>query len=146
MTDSINQAPPAILSPADLLTQIKQLEIQNATLARTNKYLAHKLSLVVPVFQECRDALCALSLAQITLRNISPSLATRADAAGTYSRKDFERQYPEPLSPPDCDTPIDLPLQRGHVYNVTMPSTNGKYIVSAEVFWSILEHSGLARL
>ena len=49
------------------------------------EYLLAKLQRVIPLFQEARDALTALTEAQRKLHNISPTLADRMDFAGTYS-------------------------------------------------------------
>ncbi len=53
-------------------------------------YLFAKVSMVMPLFQEARDALTAISEAQRKLHGISPTLAARMDAAGTYSLDDWQ--------------------------------------------------------
>lgn len=48
-------------------------------------YMLAKLQMVMPLFQEARDALTALTEVQRKLHHISPTLADRMDEAGTYS-------------------------------------------------------------
>ena len=55
----------------------------NLSDARTLEFYKWKLNKVMPLFQEARDALCALTVTQVRLHNISPSLADRMDSAGT---------------------------------------------------------------
>lgn len=52
-------------------------------------YLLKKLAMVMPLFEEARDALTAISEQQRAVRCISPTLADRMDAAGTYSIDDW---------------------------------------------------------
>lgn len=52
-------------------------------------YMLAKLQMVIPLFQEARDALTALTEAQRKLHGISPSLADRMDEAGTFSVDDW---------------------------------------------------------
>lgn len=52
-------------------------------------YMAAKLLLVVPVLQEARDALTAISELARKAHGISPTLADRMDAAGTFSLEDW---------------------------------------------------------
>lgn len=61
------------------------------TEAYPHAYLLVKLSKVMPLFQEARDALTAITEVQRKARGISASLADRMDEAGTYSIDDWER-------------------------------------------------------
>lgn len=55
-------------------------------------YLKHRLNTIIPIFQEARDALTALTMAQVKLRGISSSLADRMDDAGTYNREKYDAE------------------------------------------------------
>lgn len=49
------------------------------------EYLLQKLQMVMPLFQEARDALPALSILQVQMRGIKLDLADRMDEVGTYN-------------------------------------------------------------
>lgn len=53
-------------------------------------YLLAKLAMVMPLFQEARDALTALNAQQRATHGISKTLADRMDIAGTYSIDDWQ--------------------------------------------------------
>lgn len=57
-------------------------------------YLIKKLAMVMPLFEEARDALTAISEQQRAVRCISPTLADRMDMAGTYSIDDWRDVTP----------------------------------------------------
>ena len=57
-------------------------------------YLLKKLAMVMPLFEEARDALTAISEQQRAVRCISPTLADRMDMAGTYSIDDWRDVTP----------------------------------------------------
>lgn len=57
------------------------------------RYMLAKLQMVMPLFQEARDALTAITEPMRKLRGISLSLADRMDEAGTYSQADWERAH-----------------------------------------------------
>jgi len=57
-------------------------------------YLLKKLAMVMPLFEEARDALTAISEQQRAVRCISPTLADRMDMAGTYSIDDWRDAQP----------------------------------------------------
>jgi len=57
-------------------------------------YLLKKLAMVMPLFEEARDALTAISEQQRAARCISPTLADRMDMAGTYSIDDWRDVTP----------------------------------------------------
>ena len=52
-------------------------------------YLLAKLAMVMPLFQEARDALTCIREDQRILHGISKTLADRMDIAGTYSLDDW---------------------------------------------------------
>jgi hypothetical protein len=52
-------------------------------------YLFAKLAMVMPLFQEARDALTAITELQRVAHRISSTLADRMDTAGTYSIDDW---------------------------------------------------------
>lgn len=52
-------------------------------------YMLAKLQMVMPLFQEARDALTAITEMQRKLHRIAPDLADRMDAAGTFSLDDW---------------------------------------------------------
>lgn len=79
---------------APLAERIAALEQQLAEARRDADYRLWKLELVIPLFQEARDALTALTVEQIRLRGIPRDLANRMDYAGTA---DVE-QYLEALA------------------------------------------------
>lgn len=53
------------------------------------EYMLAKLAMVVPLLQEARDALPAITEQQRKAHGISPTLAERMDIAGTYSLDDW---------------------------------------------------------
>ncbi len=75
---------------ARLRAYIEALERDAASQAeRPHAYLMAKLSMVMPLFEEARDALAAITETQRRLYGISATLADRMDAAGTYSVADW---------------------------------------------------------
>jgi hypothetical protein len=67
--------------------------------ALPHAYLLAKLAMVMPLFQECRDALPAITETRRTLHGISKTLADRMDVAGTFSLADWEALPPAPKEP-----------------------------------------------
>lgn len=61
-------------------------------------YLFAKLAMVMPLFQEARDALPAISENARILNHIRKDLADRMDIAGTYSVDDWQDNHPERAS------------------------------------------------
>ena len=55
------------------------------------EYLLAKLEMVMPLFEEARDALPAITEHHRKLRGISKTLADRMDVAGAFTFEDFER-------------------------------------------------------
>lgn len=55
-------------------------------------YLLRKLELMLPLFQEARDALPAITEHARRLRGISPTLADRMDRVGTFSIDDYRAE------------------------------------------------------
>ena len=68
----------------------------NAEELLPHAYLLAKLAMVMPLFQEARDALPAITEAQRRLHGISLTLADRMDIAGTFSLEDYEREFLTP--------------------------------------------------
>jgi hypothetical protein len=58
---------------------------------RPPAYMHAKLQLMIPLFQEARDAICAITETQRKAHGISPTLAERMDAAGTFSLDDWQK-------------------------------------------------------
>ena len=56
------------------------------------EYFKHRLKTIIPIFQEARDALTALTVTQVQLHGISLSLADRMDEAGTYNRENYDAE------------------------------------------------------
>lgn len=56
------------------------------------EYLLHKLEMVMPLFQEARDALTCISVAQRILNKLAPDLAFRMDEAGTYNLDKWKKE------------------------------------------------------
>lgn len=56
-------------------------------------YMLAKLQMVMPLLQEARDALTAITETQRKLYGISASLADRMDEAGTYNLDDWKRAH-----------------------------------------------------
>ena len=63
--------------------------------ALPSEYLLAKLAMVIPLFQEARDALAALREDQRVRHGISKTLAARMDVAGTFTQDDWRKQFPE---------------------------------------------------
>jgi len=66
-----------------------RLARQSAELSRLhteNVNLRERLDAMMPLFQEARDALCAITLSAAKLHKISPTLADRMDAVGIPAR------------------------------------------------------------
>ena len=63
-------------------------------------YMLAKLAMVMPLFQEARDALTALSEPQRVRHGISKTLAGRMDIAGTYSLDDWRAAMSAPTPQP----------------------------------------------
>lgn len=61
-------------------------------------YMLAKLQMVMPLFQEARDVMPAISVVAMKLHGISPTLADRMDAAGTFSLADWEIAQPKPTN------------------------------------------------
>jgi len=57
---------------------------------RPHAYLLAKLRMVMPLFEEARDALCAIREDQRIRHGIRKDLADRMDRAGTYSVDDWK--------------------------------------------------------
>ena len=99
-------------------------EVQAEPVALPPAYMLAKLQMVMPIFQEARDALCALTEAQRKLRGISPTLADRMDEAGTFSLDDWQQAHPpapEQPAPAIASAPR-VPLTDEQVFDL-IPTT-----------------------
>lgn len=61
------------------------------------EYLLAKLKMVMPLFQEARDALTCITVPQRILNGISADLAFRMDEAGTYNIDKWKRENENPI-------------------------------------------------
>ena len=57
---------------------------------RERDYLRWRMREIIPLFEEARDALCAISLVAATAYSVDLSLGSRMDAAGTRTREEFD--------------------------------------------------------
>ena len=57
---------------------------------RDAAYFKHRLQTIIPLFEEARDALPAITLASAKLRGLDLSLGARMDEAGTYCREQWD--------------------------------------------------------
>lgn len=55
-------------------------------------YLEWRLKEIIPLFQEARDALPAITEVRARLHSVNLSLGNRMDAAGTRTREDFDKR------------------------------------------------------
>jgi hypothetical protein len=67
-----------------------QLAEETAAALRDGEYYKWRLTEIMPLFEEARDALTALRMEQCKLHNISLSLAERMDTAGTRTRAEWD--------------------------------------------------------
>jgi Lon protease-like protein len=81
---------PAEIAIARIRKEIEEVEME-VKAQEYSRYLAAKLAMVVPLFEEARDALCAITETQRKLHRISSTLADRMDEAGTYSIEKWKR-------------------------------------------------------
>ena len=80
-------------SGAELASKYQEIEYLRAQLAEANNKVRryeYRLSKIIPLFQEARDALPAISLASAKLRNIDLSLAERMDEIGVMSNDQID--------------------------------------------------------
>jgi hypothetical protein len=60
------------------------------TLKKDAERMEYKLKLVMPLFEEARDALCAIPLASAKLHSVRLDLADRMDFAGTITKAEID--------------------------------------------------------
>ena len=60
---------------------------------RERDYLLWRMREIIPLFEEARDALCAISLVAATAYRVDLSLGARMDAAGTRTREEFDAMH-----------------------------------------------------
>lgn len=78
---------------ADIERELKAHEVTIGTvyaLRKDAEYYKWRLTAIIPLFQEARDALTAIPFASAKLRGLDLTLADRMDAAGTATRADFD--------------------------------------------------------
>ena len=72
-----------------LQQRIKELKDDKA-------YLTQRLDEIIPLFEEARDALPAISLTSAKQNHVDLSLADRMDVAGTRTREEFDAAREKP--------------------------------------------------
>lgn len=82
---------------ASLAQQVADLKAERDALLKDVEYYKWRLRLIIPLFQEARDALPAITLVSAQLRGINLSLGDRMDEAGTATRA-VEHAMPQPLT------------------------------------------------
>lgn len=70
--------------------ELDRLQARVAELEVDADYYVWRLQVILPIFQEARDALPAISLASAKLYRVDLSLGDRMDKAGTATRDDFD--------------------------------------------------------
>lgn len=70
--------------------EIDRLHVRIAELEKDAAYYKWRLTEIMPLFQDARDALPAISLTAAKLHGLDLSLADRMDMAGTRTREDFD--------------------------------------------------------
>lgn len=85
------------LTVEELAVPVATLLGDHSRLADENAYLTWKLEKVMPLFEQARDALPAISMTTARLHRIDLQLANRMDEAGTACYADWER-----LGKPGC--------------------------------------------
>lgn len=78
----------ALLAAADRAKEL-EADARQGDVVLPPLYMLAKLSMVMPLFQEARDALTAINESQRKLHGIRADLADRMDEAGTYSLDDW---------------------------------------------------------
>ncbi len=79
-------------------TSAKLLELTQRVeaLKKENKRMKYRLKLLIPLFQEARDALPAISLATAKMRNLDLTLADRMDEVGTMTAEAIDKAINQP--------------------------------------------------
>ena len=75
---------------AGLEAKLAALSAALAEKERERDYLRWRMREIIPLFEEARDALCAISLVAATAYRVDLSLGSRMDAAGTRTREEFD--------------------------------------------------------
>ena len=92
----------------------------NAEALLSYQYLLAKLAMVIPLFQEARDALTAIREDQRILHGISKTLADRMDIAGTFSLNDWLRDFSDaggtPMNGNNPNQPETMAMSRSDVF------------------------------
>jgi len=97
LAELIEEAQPLIVralrectEPHDKQQQAGSVMLTDAEKLLPHGYLLAKVAMVLPLLEEARDALTAITEHQRRLHGISPTLADRMDVAGTYSLEDWQ--------------------------------------------------------
>ena len=77
--------------PADQMREAVAAEREDSE--RERDYLLWRMREIIPLFEEARDALCAISLVAATAYRVDLSLGARMDAAGTRTREEFDAMH-----------------------------------------------------
>ena len=85
----------ALLYTADPMREAIAAEREREAIAaeRERDYLRWRMREIIPLFEEARDALCAISLVAATAYHVDLSLGARMDAAGTRTREEFDAMH-----------------------------------------------------
>lgn len=75
---------------AALDAELAALRAEAIAAKRERDYLRWRMREIIPLFEEARDALCAISIVAATAYRVDLSLGSRMDAAGTRTREEFE--------------------------------------------------------
>lgn len=74
----------------DLPGCVDEMQAEAERLRADAEYYRWRLQEIIPLFQEARDALPAITLEAAKLRGLDLSLGDRMDAAGTRTREQFD--------------------------------------------------------
>lgn len=88
--------------------EIESLRARLAEAERDAAYLKWRINAIIPLFQEARDALCAIPLASAKLRGLDLTLGDRMDKAGTATRADFDVAMSTASQPHDNNTNVSV--------------------------------------
>lgn len=80
-------------------SEIERLRAQLAERDRDAEYLRWRLNEILPLFEEARDALPAISIAAAKLHRVDLSLGDRMDKAGTRTRAEFDAAIDAAMAP-----------------------------------------------
>ena len=82
-----------------VVERVKAMRAQLAERDRDAEYLRWRLNEILPLFEEARDALPAISIAAAKLHRVDLSLGDRMDKAGTRTRAEFDAAIDAAMAP-----------------------------------------------